>query len=177
MSLSVVTNSGRILMARMLLGYGLDGITHCAIGDGDETFVDPLNPPEPSAEQQALKHERARKRYLRRAFLVEDENGAVVVDGVRYAETADETDTVGIFFRFDECEANGITIKEYGFFGGGVTYGDSVQSHYAAGGVYDPETNPAGQVLNPGYLYEVRNIADFHKLPDTRIEIVGIVKL
>ena len=177
MSLGVITNSGRVLMARMLLGHKLDGITHCAIGDGDETFADPLNPPEPSVDQRGLKHECARKRYLRRGFLMEDENGAVVVDGVSYAETADETDTVGVFFQFDECEANGIVIKEYGFFGGGVAYRDGVESHYAAGGVYHPDTNPEGQVLNAGYLYEVRKIADFHKLPDTRVEIVGIIRL
>jgi hypothetical protein len=177
MGLGIITDSGRILMARMLLGAGLEGITHCAIGDGDETFSDPLNPPEPTVDQVALKHERARKRYLRRGFLIEDAAGDVVVNGVTYQETAQETDVIGVFFRFDEGDANGITIKEYGFFGGTVAYRDGVVSHYAANGVYDAVTNPDGEVLNAGYLYEVKNIQDFQKLPDTRVELVGVIKL
>jgi hypothetical protein len=41
---------------------------------------------------------------------------SLVVNGVRYLETGEETNTIGIFFRFDEAEANGITIREYGLF-------------------------------------------------------------
>jgi hypothetical protein len=36
------------------------------------------------------------------------------------------------------------------------------------------DANPEGEVLHPGTLYEVKNIPDFHKFPDTDIEIVGI---
>ena len=76
--------------------------------------------------------------------------------------------------RFETDEANGIVIREYGFFGGDVTFVDGVDSDYAAGGVFDPVANPQGQVLHSGTLYEVKNIPDFHKFPDTDIEIVGI---
>ena len=175
MALGIITDSGRILMARMLLGQKLEGITHCAVGDGDATFVDPLNPPAPTLDQVGLKHERARKRYLRRSFLEEDAAGELVVDGVNYSETATPTNTIGVFFRFDESEANGITIKEYGFFGDNVTYRDGVLSGYAAGGIYD-HANPDGEVLSAGVLYEVKNIEDLEKLPDTRIELVGLIK-
>jgi len=91
--------------------------------------------------------------------------------------TAEETQTIGVFFRFEENEANGITIREYGFFGGDVAYIAGLQSDYAANGVYHPDTNPTGEVLDPGYLYEVKNIPDFNKTSDTRVELVGVIKI
>lgn len=94
-----------------------------------------------------------------------------------YLETGEETNTIGVFFRFDEAEANGITIREYGFFGGDVQYGQSVTGDLAMGGVFHQDTNPTGEVLHPGYLYEVKNIPDFNKISDTRVELVGIIKI
>ncbi len=79
--------------------------------------------------------------------------------------------------RFDEAEANGITIREYGFFGGDVQYVQSVSGDLAMGGVFHQDTNPTGEVLRPGYLYEVKNIPDFNKISDTRVELVGIIKI
>ena len=105
------------------------------------------------------------------------DEGALVVNGVRYLETGEETNTIGIFFRFDEAEANGITIREYGFFGGDVEYVASVSGDLAMGGVFHQDTNPVGEVLRPGYLYEVKNIPDFNKISDTRVELVGIIKI
>ncbi len=177
MSLGLITRCGRVLTARLLKGDPIDGITHCAIGDGDGTFIDPMNPPDVSVEQVALIHERARKRCYKLAFLVEDPEGVLEVNGVRYSETGLETQIIGVFFRFDETEANGITIREYGFFGGNVEYVDGLASDYAEGGVYHPATNPDGQVLNSGYLYEVKNIPDFNKTSDTRVELVGVIKV
>jgi len=177
MSLGLITRSGRVLTARLLKGDPIDGITHCAIGDGDETFVDPMNPPDVNVDQIALKHERARKRCHKIAFLAEDPEGVLEVNGVRYCETGSETQTIGVFFRFEEAEANGITIREYGFFGGNVEYVDGLESDYADGGVHNPATNPSGQVKTPGYLYEVKNIPDFVKTSDTRVELVGVIKI
>ena len=177
MSIGLITKSGRVLTARLLMGDPIEGITHCAIGDGDETFIDPLNPPAPTIEQNALKHERARKKSYKRTFLAEDPEGVLVVNGIRYSETGEETNIIGVFFRFEEGEANGITIREYGFFGGSVAYIDGLQSDYAAGGVFHAITNPDGQVLAPGYLYEVKNIPDFNKTSDTRVELVGVIKI
>jgi len=99
------------------------------------------------------------------------------VGGIHYIETAEETQTIGVFFRFEENEANGITIREYGFFGGDVAYIDGLQSDYAANGVYHEDTNPTGEVLTPGYLYELKNIPDFNKTSDTRVELVGVIKI
>ncbi len=177
MSLGLITKSGRVLTARLLKGDPIDGITHCAIGDGDAAFTDPMNPPDVSVDQVTLKHERARKRCYKVAFLSEDPEGTLEVNGVRYCETGLETQIIGVFFRFEETEANGITIREYGFFGGDVEYVDGLQSDYAEGGVYDATINPAGQVKKPGYLYEVKNIPDFNKTSDTRVELVGVIKI
>jgi len=177
MSLGLITRSGRVLTARLLKGDPIDGITHCAIGDGDGTFTDPMNPPDVSVDQASLIHERARKRCYKIAFLAEDPEGALEVNGIRYSESGLETQTIGVFFRFDEAEANGITIREYGFFGGSVEYIDGQQSDYAEGGVYEMATNPSGQVKTSGYLYEVKNIPDFNKTSDTRVELVGVVKV
>ena len=94
----------------------MEGITHCAIGDGDATFTDPQNPPAPEIGQSGLRHECARKRYYKRTFLKEDAEGALVVNGVHYLETGEETNIIGVYFRFEEAEANGIAIREYGFF-------------------------------------------------------------
>jgi len=124
-----------------------------------------------------LKNERARKKFYKRTFLKEDPEGTLIVNGIHYIETAEETQTIGVFFRFEESEANGITIREYGFFGGDVAYIDGLQSDYAANGVYHQDTNPTGEVLTPGYLYEVKNIPDFNKTSDTRVELVGVIKI
>ena len=48
---------------------------------------------------------------------------------------------------------------------------------FAMGGVFHQDTNPTGEVLHPGYLYEVKNIPDFNKISDTRVELVGIIKI
>ncbi len=161
----------------MLLGDPIEGLTHCAIGDGDASFTDPLNPPAPSIDQTGLRNERARKRFYKRVFLEEHAEGVLRVNGVRYRETGAQTQTIGVFFRFEENEANGITIREYGFFGGTATYVDGHQDAYATGGVYHPDTNPEGQVLNAGYLYELKHIPDFNKTSDTRVELVGVIKV
>jgi hypothetical protein len=145
MSLGLIVRSGRILTAKLLLGQTAEGITHCAIGEGDGSFSDPISPPNPDINQTALKGERARKRYYKRTFLKEDPAGVLIVNGVHYLETGEETNIIGVFFRFEEEEANGITIREYGFFGGGVTYRPGITSAYAAEGVYHPNTNPAAR--------------------------------
>ncbi|WP_281492019.1 hypothetical protein [Desulfosarcina cetonica] len=41
MSLGLIVKTGRILTARLLMGDPIEGITHCAIGEGDATFTDP----------------------------------------------------------------------------------------------------------------------------------------
>ena len=172
----LITKSGRILTAKLLIGVG--GITHCALGEGDPaTFLDPAMPPAPSPKQTRLLSERARKRFYKRTFLEESETGALSVGGIRYSETGIPNDIIGVFFRFEESEANGIVVREYGFFGGDVAYIAGWTSDYARDGVFDPQANPGGQVLRSGDLYEVKNVPDFHKTSDTRLELVGVVRL
>ena len=177
MSLGLIVRSGRVLTAKLLLGQSAEGLTHCAIGEGDGTFTDSSNPPNPDINQTALKGERARKRFYKRTFLKEDPEGVLIVNGVRYIETGEETNIIGVFFRLEEEEANGITIREYGFFGGDVEYVDGIIGTYALNGIYDENTNPTGEVLRPGYLYEIKNIPDFNKISDTRVELVGVIKI
>ncbi len=175
--LGLITRSGRVLTAKLLLGVPVEGITHCAVGDGDDTFTDPMNPPAPSVKQESLVHERARKRFYKRTFLAEDDDGGLLVNGIRYSETGKPTEIIGVFFRFEEPEANGITVKEYGFFGGDVAYVAGWTSDYARDGLWDPTSNSGGQVLRLGDLYEVKNVPDFHKTSDTRLELVGVIKV
>ena len=177
MALGIITNSGRTLTARLLLGDPIEGLTHCAVGDGDLDFIDPKHPPAPAINQIGLRHELARKRYYKRTFLKEDADGVLLVNGVRYLETTEQTQTIGVFFRFEEHEANGITIKEYGFFGGTVAYVAGHQNTYATDGTFHADSNPMGQVLDPGYLYELKHIPDFNKTADTRLELVGVIKV
>jgi len=106
-----------------------------------------------------------------------DPEGNITVDGKTYAETEDETDIVGVFFRFMEYEAADRTVKEVGFFGGTVRYVASVTGATAYDGIYHTADNPDGEVLDAGYLYEVRNIADFRKGSNAMLELVAIVKL
>ena len=117
---ALVVDMGRLLTARLLKGDDVEGITHCALGDGDATFTDPNNPPAPAADQTTLKNEFIRKQSHRTAFLVEDPEGDITVDGQTYAETETETEIIGVFFRFDDYEATASVIKEIGFFGGTV---------------------------------------------------------
>ena len=91
--------------------------------------------------------------------------------------TEDETAVVGVLFRFTDTEAAGAVIKEVGFFGGNVEYVEGVGGPVAEGGVYDAIENPDGEVLAPGYFYEVRNIPDFAKGANTMLELVAVVKL
>lgn len=177
MARGIITRSGRILTARLLFGETLEGITHCAIGDGDATFLNPQFPPDASMEQTALLHERARKRSHGKSYLTEDPEGSLFVNGLRYRETAEPTQIIAFFFRFEEHEANGIIIREYGFFGGGVSYVEGHVGEYAPNGVYHALENPSGTVQSPGVLYEVKNIPDFHKIDDTRLELVAIIKI
>ena len=116
---ALIVNSGKVLMGKLLRGEDVEGITHCALGGGDASFTDPLNPPAPTPDQALLKSEFIRKTAYKSSFLVEDPEGTITVDGVTYAETPEETLTVGVFFRYADYEAADKTVKEVGFFGGG----------------------------------------------------------
>ena len=177
--IGIITDQGRVLMARLLRGDSIGGITHVAIGDGNTSFTDPHNPPAPSPSQTGLLHERARKRFHKRSYLAVDptNQASLIVDGVHYTESASPTGILGVFFTFAESEANGITIKEYGFFGGGVAYRPGVSGDLALNGVFSSVFNPYGQVASGGYLYEVKNVEDKCKSADMRVDIVCVIKL
>ena len=174
---ALVVDMGRVLTARLLKGDGIEGITHCALGEGDATFTDPADPPAPTADQTTLKSEFIRNRSYRTAFLAEDPEGVYDIDGALYGETETETPMIAVFFRFEDHEGNASVTKEIGFFGGDVAYVEGVTGDTATGGIYDETTNPDGEVLDPGYLYEVRNIPDYQKDEHTMLELVAIVNL
>lgn len=164
-------------MTRLLAGDLVSGITHCALGSGDATFVDPATPPTPTIAQEALHHEVCRVAAYQRVYLVQDDEGAVVVDGVAYRVSETPTDTVALYFRFDGQHANDVTLREYGIFGGSVAYRAGVTGSYAVNGVYHATTNTTGEVQDPGVLYEVRNIPDFSKFAGTTLEIVCVTRV
>ncbi|MDX2176303.1 MAG: hypothetical protein SF028_07510 [Candidatus Sumerlaeia bacterium] len=87
MGQGVITRAGRVLTARLLLGEQVEGITHCALGEGDASFTDPLQPPPPDVFQTALRSERLRKRCYKRTFLVENPEGGLLVGGQLYSQT------------------------------------------------------------------------------------------
>ena len=174
---ALIVNSGKVLMAKLRRGEDVEGITHCALGGGDASFTDPLNPPAPTPDQTLLKSEFIRKAAYKSSFLVEDPNGTITVDGVTYAETPQETLIIGVFFRYADYEAADKTTQEAGFFGGNVQYIGGVTGPVAENGIYHATENPDGEVLVPGYLYEVRNIPDFSKGANTMLELVAVVKL
>ncbi len=174
---ALIVDMGKVLMGRLLRNEGIEGITHCALGGGDDTFTDPDHPPAPTADQTRLKSEFIRRTAYKSSFLVEDPEGNITVDGKTYAETQDETAIIGVFFRFMDYEAADRTVKEVGFFGGTVQYVAGVTGDTAYDGIYDAHNNPDGEVLDPGYLYEVRNISDFRKGSNAMLELVAIVKL
>lgn len=173
---ALITKSGRILMARHLLGLETSGITHCALGSGDTSFVNPESPPAPSVNQIALIHETARKRFSRRSYLETATDGPIYLDGKRYREATAGTETsiLGVFFQFSPEEASGFTIKEYGFFGGGVAYMPEVGGDLALDGVHSALANPDGQVQDPGMLFQISTIPDFYKMADTQLELVCV---
>lgn len=175
----VITDAGKIYVARLLKGDNINGLTHCAWGDGDATFTDPDNPPSPSALQGELVHECCRKRFSKRVCLIEDEGGSIVVDGVTYREAAlnEYSPIIGIFFTLSGEEGTGFTMKEYGFFGGWCEYMPDVSGYYAVGGKYDADTNPTGEVLYVGAPFEVATMADFTKNSDMELEFVAVVRL
>ena len=100
-----------------------------------------------------------------------------LVYGVTHAETEDETDVVGIFFRFTDIEAAGHVVKEVGFFGGSVEYVGGVTGPVAENGIYHETANPDGEVLVPGYLHDVRDLPDLNKGANTMLELIAAVKL
>jgi len=146
---ALIVNSGKVLMGKLLRGEDVQGITHCALGAGDGTFTDPLNPPAPTPDQTLLKSEFIRKTPYKSSFLVEDPNGTITVDGVTYAETPQETLTIGVFFRYADYEAADRTIKEVGFFGGDVAYVEGVTGQSPRTGSTTRSRTPTARSSSP----------------------------
>jgi hypothetical protein len=172
--IGVITHAGRILRAKAVL----NAITHCALGEGNPSWGN--NPPQPDVNQTSLVKEVARKRYSKKSFLIPDPQGSIAIakdpdnpsNLTFYSETTEETNAIAIWFRFEEWEVVGATIREYGFFGDGVEYVSGVNRLLALNGVYDPVNNPNGQVLNSGKLYRVVNIPPKIKADTDSLEIV-----
>ena len=147
---------------------GVDEIKYCALGSGDETFTDPENPPG-ETEGEGLLGEFARVHYCTwddalnipgKAYLVEDPNGRIAVDGVNYSIAPGPTNIVLYTFVFGPDMGVG-TVKEWGLFADNAKL--LVEGQYAEGGLFDPDTNPGGEVDTLGTRVCVKNIHDWEK--------------
>ncbi len=148
---------------------GVDEIKYCALGSGDETFTDPENPPD-ETEGEGLLSEYARVHYCEwdttkgipgKCFVEEDPNGAIYVDGVRYSVASGPTPYVLYTFVFGPNMGVG-TVKEWGLFADNAKL--LVEGPYAEGGLFDPDTNPGGEVDTLGTRVCVKNIPDWEKI-------------
>jgi hypothetical protein len=139
---------------------GIDEIKYCAIGSGDETFVDPENPPEEIATPgSVLKNEFARVHYHQKCYLVEDELGIYSDGTIRYSISSVPTGVTAYFFLFDKFQGEAETIKEWGIFADDA--GLKVAGQYGEHGLYNAGTNPDGEVLTLGTMIAVKNIPDY----------------
>ena len=148
------------------------GAVWMALGLGDETFTDPRVPPAISNGQSSLIAEYARIAHTRKAYVVEDLDGSIVVDGVHYME-AETSDLVAYFFVFDYPKSL-MTVKEIGFFGGDVTYRSDADGNLALYGTYASD-NLSGQVSDPGTMIAAKNIQTLVKSDSVKINGVLIV--
>src|SRR5215471_10785314 len=104
------TDVYRIRVADLLM----PDITHCAVGDGTVVGAPPKS-------ATALTHEIGRVVYLSRYFVIPQDGGELVFDGVQYTRSTDPTRFIYMAFRFEADEAIG-NWTELGIFGNGVIY-------------------------------------------------------
>ena len=115
----IVTDSGKILRARMMAGENPGSPSWFAIGSGN--WGDPQAPPAESVGATGLSNELARKQISRHAYLVLDEpSGPITYKGAHYSESGVPTKIVAFFAEFAESEAQGFQIMEEAVFGGAV---------------------------------------------------------
>ncbi len=139
---------------------GIDEIKYCAIGSGDETFIDPENPPEEILSPgSVLKHEFARVHYYQKNYLIEDEYGVYSDGTVRYSISSVPTGITAYFFKFAAFQGEADTVKEWGIFADDASL--KVAGQYGEGGLYDADTNPTGEVANLGTMIAIKNIPDY----------------
>lgn len=129
MGSGIITNDGRIFKAELYKladaassPLSARGLFWCAIGSGDSSFTDPLNPPAEDPDQTGLKNELIRKKFTTSQFLVETSGGAIVFGARTFNVSVNPTNILMFEFLFDFTEAN-FTWKEIGYFGGDVAFG------------------------------------------------------
>lgn len=120
-------HAGRRLVARAMFG-GLtpaESLTHLAVGDGAFNINDAID-----RGAGGLLHELGRAVFLRKAYVVEDVTGPIVLGDAAYRESVTTVDDVIVpsptnllyfIFRFGATEAIG-NWTEYALFGGGVSF-------------------------------------------------------
>lgn len=119
MSSGIITQQGRVFKATL---WHDNGPFYCGVGQGDASFTNPTNPPLEDAAQTGLKAEQVRHFYTLRQYLTVDPAGPIQFGGRAFSESLTPSAIVLFTWHFDSNEANFIW-KEYGFFGGTVTYG------------------------------------------------------
>jgi len=137
------------------------GSTYCALCNCKTNEVNSLVNSHKVARSYLLANEIVRKKYDKRFFLKPDRNGSFNVGGVKYSKSQFQTSVIGSSFSFkiEDIINHCSVINAYAFYGGGVVYADKVSNlDYAYYGIYHKDTNPKGEVLQPGTLNH------FHKV-------------
>lgn len=168
MSLGLETYKGKVALAKLAKNF----FSHIAVGSGTENeFINDDNPPAEQFLNETLYHEIARKKCYRRFFVKPAENGIYEVGNTLYIESAEETNIVLFLAKFTGNEINfnplnsfSTQIREIALFGE-VKYIQSIpEDGIAFHGVYHPENNPAGQVLQNGYIHQIKHIPAYRKV-------------
>lgn len=171
-----MTDQAWLYWTRAAIGAEVAGITYCALGEGNANFVDPQDPPTPSAAQKSLKGEFIRKPYVWRGFVAPDAQGDIVAGGTRWRKSANPSAAVAIVFQFSPLEVGNHTIREYGFFAGEIKLRGNSKAASARNGIFHRKRNKTGQVSKPGFLMQVANIPDYTITNGLPLELICLVK-
>lgn len=151
--MAILPKSGRAAMAAAIKSQSL----HLAWGTGDGAWT---SPPSEDVDATSLVAEIGRRELLESAFVTEDPEGEIVIDGAgRFTRTPNQTNNLYMQFRFDFSDATTAVIREIGVFVGTVT---------------NPNLPPGkryflpSEIVNPGTLLQIENKAPIYRSPSTR---------
>ncbi|MCK7511791.1 MAG: hypothetical protein MZV70_52250 [Desulfobacterales bacterium] len=140
----------------------------------------PSTRPRPTSTRRRSRTRRGpQEACYKRTFLKEDPEGALIVNGVHYIETArGDPDHRRLLPLRGERGQRHHHRAEYGFFGGDVATSPDVQSDLRRQRRLPPRhQSDRARCSIPAISTKCKNIPDFNKTSDTRVELVGVIKI